>query len=93
MECECAPYLEWSPSWRQEGDRISNHKVAAILEEVKQKGDNILKVLENETDFFILNIDFDYFPADREAMVYHRHVVTGDNLDEEIKKTITRMEW
>lgn len=71
---------------------IPNHKAAAILEEVKQKDDNILKVLESETDFFILNIDFDYYPADRDAMLYHRYVVTGNNLNEEIKRIITRLE-
>ena len=49
-------------------------------------------ILENETNYFLLTVDFDYHGGDRDGEIYYRKLVIGNDLDEKIKWTLTRTE-
>ena len=73
---------------------IPNNKVDCILEEVKKKkvNDNLEKILENEKNYFLLIVDFDYFGGEKDGQITYIEIIIGDNLDEEIKQTLKIIE-
>jgi hypothetical protein len=72
---------------------IPNGKVKSILEKIiKDRTPDIEDLLENETNYFLLTIDFDSYGSDRHSEIYYRKLVTGNDLDEKIKWILTRTE-
>jgi len=72
---------------------IPNDKVESILDKVfRDRTTDIENLLENETNYCLLTVDFDYHGGDRDGEIYYRHLVIGSELNEKIKWTLTRIE-
>ena len=72
---------------------IPNKKVEAVLMEVKSKRNNdISKFFENEKNYFLLDIDFDYHGGEKDGEIFYRQLFIGDNLNPEIKDVLMRTE-
>lgn len=69
---------------------VPNNKVDAILTDVKKtRGKNIKDILENASNYFVLTIDFDFHGGDRDGEIYFRELITGDNIDADLKQSLT----
>jgi hypothetical protein len=72
---------------------IPNDKAQNVLEKItKDRTPEIEGILENETNYFLLTVDFDYHGGERDGEIYYRMLVVGKDLDEKIKWTLTRTE-
>ena len=72
---------------------IPNDKVKSVLAKViMERTPDIKDILENETNYFLLIIDFDYLGGDRDGEIYYRQLIIGSDLNEKIKWTLTRIE-
>ena len=72
---------------------IPNDKVKSVLDKItKDRTPDIEDILEDETNYFLLTVDFDYQGGDRDGETYYRKLVVGNDLDEKIKWTLTRTE-
>jgi hypothetical protein len=72
---------------------IPNDKVKSVLDKItKERTPDIENILEDEANYFLLTVDFDYHGGDRDGEIYYRKLVVGNDLDEQIKSTLTRTE-
>jgi hypothetical protein len=72
---------------------IPNDKVKSVLEKIiKDRTPDIEDILETETNYFLLTVDFDFHGGDKDGEIYYRKLVIGNELDEKIKRTLTRTE-
>lgn len=70
---------------------IPNEKVKSVLEKIiKNRTPDIEDLLENETNYFLLTVDFDYHGGDRDGEIYYRQIVIGNDLDEKIELALTQ---
>jgi len=72
---------------------VPNHKVESVLDKaIRDRTTDIENLLENETNYFLLTIDFDYHGGNKGGEIYYRQLVIGSELDEKINWTLTRTE-
>lgn len=71
---------------------IPNNKVENVLQQVELKTDGLEEIFKAESDYFLLEIDFDYNGGDKDGEVFYRRVTWGDTLDGELQKTLKRSE-
>ena len=73
---------------------IPNSKSDQFLEAVrtKKEHDQFEEILKDEGNYFLLMVDFDYWPGNPKADLFYRDVTLGNNLDEEIRKVLLRVE-
>ena len=72
---------------------IPNDKVKRVLDKIiEDKTPNIEDILEDEANYFLLTVDFGYHGGDNGGEIYYRKLVVGNDLDEKIKRTLTRTE-
>ena len=71
---------------------IPKYKLNEILETVQMKDNHIEEIMKGEPNYFLLEVDFDYFPKDKNAALFYRRVIMGENLDEKIRETLIRTE-
>jgi hypothetical protein len=71
---------------------FSSYKEQEIIDQVKKdpNGLNIPKILEKETNYFLLEVDFDYHGGDKDGEVFYRTLYYGDQLNENLKRILTR---
>lgn len=70
---------------------IPNEKMTSVLDKIqKEKTPNISYLFDNEKDYFLLTVDFDYHGGDKDGEIFYRELVIGDNLDAEVKQTLKR---
>ncbi len=66
-------------------------KVAKVLENIKSTREpNLLEILSDERNYFLLVVDFDYYSKDRDGEIVYREVIMGETLDPEIVTLLTR---
>ena len=69
---------------------IPNNKVDSLLQDIKKtRGENIADIFAKEQNYFLLTVDFD-FHGDKDGEIYWRKLLTGDSLDNDIKRALTR---
>jgi hypothetical protein len=73
---------------------IPNNKLEELLLKVKKDRmwNNILSLIENENNYFLLTVYFDYHGGNRDGDVFYREVIMGENLDDQIKWNLMRSE-
>lgn len=72
---------------------IPNDKIKSIVDKItKDRMPDIEDILVDETNYFLLTVDFDYHGGDRDGEIYYRKLVVGNDLDKKIKWTLTRTE-
>jgi hypothetical protein len=72
---------------------IPNEKVLTILNKVKEeRTPDVSEYLENENNYFLLTVDFDYHGGEKDGDIFYRELIIGDKLDSEIKQNLIRTE-
>jgi len=72
---------------------IPNDKTKSVLDKIiKDRTADIEGIIENETNYFLLTVNFDYHGGDRDGEIYYRELLVGKDLDEKIKWALTRTE-
>jgi len=72
---------------------LPDNKVKDILADVKKtRGENINKIMENETNYFLLTVDFGFFAGEKDGENYYEKLILGENLDKEIKYALLQRE-
>ncbi|MDA9334800.1 YbjN domain-containing protein [Flavobacteriaceae bacterium] len=72
---------------------IPNEKVLTILNKVKEeRTPDVSEYLENENNYFLLTVDFDYHGDEKDGEIFYRELIIGDKLDSEIKQNLIRKE-
>lgn len=70
---------------------IPNRKVQPILDRTrKERISSVRDILDDETNYFLLTVDFGYHGGDRDGEIFYRHVIIGEDLDEELRRTLER---
>lgn len=70
---------------------IPNTKVISVLDKIKkERTSNLSDLFDNEKNYFLLTVDFDYHGGEKDGEIFYRELIIGDNLDTEIKQTLKR---
>jgi hypothetical protein len=71
---------------------LSRQKEQEIIDQVIKDphGLNFLKILEKETNYFLLEVDFDYHGGDQDGKIFYRKLYLGDQLNENLKRILTK---
>lgn len=56
----------------------------------KERTPDIIDILKNETDYFLLTIDFDYHGGENDGEIFYREIVLGESINDEIKRILIR---
>lgn len=68
---------------------VPNEKVELIIDKVITKRSfDVSDILEDEKNYFLLVVDFDYRSETRDGEVYYSDFIVGDNVDEEVRKLL-----
>jgi len=75
---------------------LPKNKASELVSSVKsniwkfQTQKKIMTILKGENNFFTLNTDFDYHGGERDGEIFHIDINFGDNLNENIKRVLTK---
>lgn len=71
---------------------IPNDKILWVLDKVKKERTPFIgKLLEDEKNYFLLTVDFDFHGGKRDGEVYYCHLLMGEKLDSEINTVFQSM--
>lgn len=70
---------------------IPNETVISVVDKIKkERTPNISDLFDNEKNYFLLTVDFDYHGSDKDGEIFYKELMIGDNLDSDIKQTLIR---
>lgn len=73
---------------------IPTNKLEELLLKAKKDRmwNNLSNLVEDENNFFLLTVYFDYHGGNRDGDVFYREVIMGENLDDQIRRNLMRSE-